>query len=412
MRPDMPVLLEPSLSTEDQVLLLVAHPCLDSQRRERLAHLLASPLDWTSLIEQADRHGMILLLHRHLQKFPNTAIPQSAVAALVDRSRQCLVWNLQLHHELIRLLGEFNRAGIPVLPLKGPVLAELLYGDEALRPTNDIDLLVRSEDGEKAELVLMSAGYREAVPRVQEADLYHYSFVKEGTKETDVLVELHWDLNKSHIARLDIREIWGFASRCFWEEREIWTMAPPHLLLYLCLHAAKDGLGSLKQLLDIALTVERFGETLPWETMADTVKTLQIKTQVYLSLFYSRNLLGVSLPEEFFSAICPRRKMGGFLAQALLTWRGEVLHSSLASLGPPVQTILVCLWEDSLPGKLRHLSRIFSPSLSFRSRWTFLPSSTSFFRWYPIWLWQVVSQATHLWMTRWRSWYRGSRKGS
>jgi len=408
MRRNMFVLPEPWLSTEDQVLLLVACPQLDCQRRERLTHLLTLPLDWQSLIERADQHGVSALLHHHLQGLSH--VPPSAWEALHDRSRQCVIWNLRLRHELKHLLAVFHRAGIPVMPLKGPVLAELLYGDEGLRPTNDLDLLVQPQDIEKAEFVLVNAGYREAVPHEQEADLYHYSFVKEGADEADIVVELHWDLNKSHIARLDIREIWLSASRGCWQGQEISTMAPEHLLLYLCLHAVKDGLGSLKHVLDIALVIERFAEALPWETMIESVRVRQIKTQVYLSLLYSCNFFGIALPEDFLARICPRRSMTWCLAQTLLAWRGGVLHSALPSLGPPLQTLLVCLWEDSLRGKLQHLYRLLFPSRGFRSRRTFLSSSTSFYRWYPAWVWHVVSQAAHLQMTNWKSWRRGARQ--
>ena len=49
--------------------------------------------------------------------------------------------------------------GIPVIPWKGPMLAELLYGDKTLRPCADIDLLVPPALAWRALQTLVRAGY-------------------------------------------------------------------------------------------------------------------------------------------------------------------------------------------------------------------------------------------------------------
>lgn len=280
------------------------------------------------------------------------------------------------------------------MPLKGPFLADLLYGDLALRPMSDIDLLVRLEDLAKGEQALLRAGYMRSLPPEHEADLYHHSYATDGGSGANVLVELHWDLAKSHTARLDVREIWASASRGTWEGQEIWTMALPDLFLYLCFHAVRKGLGPLWRVLDIALAVERFGKILPWEELVEKVRAAQIRMPVYLSLLQSRELLGASVPPGFLAAIRPARRIGWLLGQALFTWRGGVLHAHPALLEGPMMAFLMFLWEDSLRGKLRHLHRNLFPSASLRARWTSLPPSSSVFRWYPVWLWQVCSQLT------------------
>lgn len=393
MRRDMPESPAPSLSIEDQVLLCGAHPRLSWERRDRLAYLLALPLDWSRLLEQADRHGMAPLLYHHLQGMPAVGIPEVVLAALASRARESLVRNLRLHHELIRLLGEFNRASLPVMPLKGSLLADLLYGDLSLRPMADIDLLVKPEDMEKAEQVLLGAGCTR-LPASDQGAEYHVSYVTDGGGGAHILVELHLELGESHIARLDVGEVWASASRVTWDGREIWTMAPPDLLLYLCLHAVKDGLACLLPLLDIALAIERFGEILPWENLVGKVKAAHIRMPVSLSLLQSRRLLGAPLPPEFLSRIQPSRSISWLLGRALLRWRGGVLHVAPDLLVGPIMALLLFFWEDSLRGKLRHLRRNLFPSPSLRARWISTPSSSSVFRWYLAWLWQALSQFT------------------
>ena len=410
MRPGIPASLEPSLSIEDQVLLCVAHPCFSHERRGRLTHLLASPLDWRELLEQADRHRMVPFLYHHLQGGPHKGAPASALAALAHRSREHLIWNVLLNRELIRLLGEFNRGGIPVMPLKGPLLADLLYGDFSLRPMGDIDLLIRREDLAKGEQILLRAGCIRW-PAAEEGADYHNSYATEGERGARIVVDLHWDLADSHVTRLDVREIWASASRIAWEGREVWTMTLPDLLLYLCLHAVKDGLGSLRPLLDIALVVERFGGILPWKELVEKARAARIGTPVYASLLQSQVFLGAQVPLEVFSALRPSRRIGWLLAQAMFRWRGGTLHTSPDLLVGPIMAVLHLLWEDSLRGKLRHLRRHLFPSARLRARWTSFPPCTSILRWYPIRLWQACGHLTRQLAARSRSGQGGPRQG-
>jgi hypothetical protein len=176
-------------------------------------------------------------------------------------------------------------------------------------------------------------------------------------------------------------------------------MAVPDLFLYLCTHATRDGLGSLRMLLDIALMVERFGLDLPWAQLITKVKAAHIQTPVTLSLHQCQELLGAEIPPEFLTAIKPPQSFGLILGNAVFRWRGGVLHSPLALLRSPMATVLAFLWEDSLYGKLQHLRRVFFPAAGLRARWMRVPLSSSSRWWYPHWLrltgQRLLSQMAH-----------------
>ena len=176
---------------------------------------------------------MVPRLYALSQLLPEARLPAAAQATLQTKARQLLIWNLCLQQELVRLLGKFNAAGLAIMPLKGPVLADQLYGDVGLRPMGDLDLLVHVEDRAAAEQVLLQGGCRRAQPAALEADLYHQSYRLLSRTGADILIELHHDVDKSHTARLDVTRVWSGATRTTWAGREIWTMALPDLLLYL-----------------------------------------------------------------------------------------------------------------------------------------------------------------------------------
>lgn len=342
---------QPPLTPEDRLLLCAARPRLSDEGQEHLRQLLAEPLDWLRLLDQAGRHGVAPLLYRHVRNAPGATVLPAALATLAEQSRICLGRNLLLRHKLVHLLGAFNRAGIPVMPLKGPWLSDLLYDDPGLRTMGDLDLLVQPDDRARGEALLLSEGIQ--LPASLQGAEYDTSFIIRN----NVTVELHWDLTEDHFASLDLRELWASAERREWEGRTIWTMSQPDLLLYLCLHAVKDGLASLRTLLDITLVMERFGGSLPWREMAAQAGRLRIRTPVYVALCHARTLLGAPAPAEFLAAIRPPRGLAWRLSEALLAWRGGVLHARPDLLVGPVMAFLLFLWEDSSPGKFRHLRR-------------------------------------------------------
>ena len=55
-----------SLTPEDRTLLGAAHPVLPPDEQERLAHCFTQPLSWPDLLADAERHGVVALLHRHV----------------------------------------------------------------------------------------------------------------------------------------------------------------------------------------------------------------------------------------------------------------------------------------------------------------------------------------------------------
>lgn len=169
-------------------------------------------------------------------------------------------------------------------------------------------------------------------------------------------------------------------------------MTRSDLFLYLCLHAVKDGLGSVKSLVDIALMLERFGDSLAWDTLAETVRAAQVRVPITLSLLQTQALLGATVPPEFLKAIRPRRGVSWYVNDAAFRWRGGVLHTPEAFLDAPMTTLFFVLWEDSLRGKLRHIRRMLVPNATLRVRWTQLPTATSVWRWYPVWLWRVCTK--------------------
>ena len=93
------------------------------------------------------------------------SVPAAARQRLTDGLAASRARHLVMTRELTRVLRHWAAEGIDVIPLKGPVLAEAVYPDAALRPFRDLDLLVRPEDRRRADVALRGLGYEPlAVP--------------------------------------------------------------------------------------------------------------------------------------------------------------------------------------------------------------------------------------------------------
>jgi hypothetical protein len=146
------------------------------------------------------------------------------------------------------MLADFHRAGLPVIALKGPCLAERLYGDASLRTCYDLDLLVRRGDVASTEQLLTELGFS---PNGH-ADDYHQPWGRNAFN-----LELHHNVENPHAFDFDVDAAWERASRSEFHGAPVWLFAPADELLYLCLHAVRHRFERLCLILDLDLAFRR-----------------------------------------------------------------------------------------------------------------------------------------------------------
>jgi hypothetical protein len=145
-------------------------------------------------------------------------------------------------------LDAFHRGGIPVITLKGPSLAERIYGDSSLRTCYDLDLLVRSDDVDRAEKLLGDIGFS---PNGR-ADDYHRAFSRKS-----INLELHHNVENPLAFEFDIEGTWSRAIPSNFQGVPMLYMAPFDELLYLSLHAVRHRFERICLILDLTLAFRR-----------------------------------------------------------------------------------------------------------------------------------------------------------
>ena len=291
-------------SRTDEWLLYCLRVVPDEAGDGRLETLSSS--DWDVLIEESGRYGAAPLLHHRLRTFhSNIPIPANVMARLRHIYLQSAGRGMHLYHELGKVLGLLRHENIPVIVLKGVHLAELVYGNIALRPMGDVDVLVHKDDLMRVEAALLGMGYAPAECHRQIAkDNCHFVY---GLPNRELFVEVHWNfLPSMYRFKIDMDGQWERSRQAIIAGVEVSVLCPEDLLLYLCLHTSKHLFEmGLKPLYDIFETIRYYGKEIDW-------KQVQLRSEqwgeakcVYLTFRLARELLGASVPDDLMKAIKP-----------------------------------------------------------------------------------------------------------
>lgn len=287
------------MSREFELLCACSGVELSLERSGRIANCTASEINWDELLRQAEHHGVAPLLARNLRAH-GRGVPANIEQSLRSGFEANIRRNLWFASELVRILQHFDEKAIRTVPYKGPVLAESVYGDLALRRFSDLDFLVAPSDFSRAKQALGELGYEPSVSLTPAAERmvlqtgYELSFDSAAGK---YLVELQWGL-LPHFYSVDLsaNDLLQRSGRTVLGGKEVPSLSPEDLLLVLCLHAAKHLWMRLIWISDIAETLR--SQTLDYGVVFSRARELGIVRVLGVSFWLARNVLGSAIPQQ------------------------------------------------------------------------------------------------------------------
>ncbi len=266
------------LPPEDEICLLLARAELSVEARERVLALLEGGLDWPRVFERARTFEIFPLFYDALRKLGFHGVPDLIRAEWTKTFNLNAIRNELLAKELARILQLLGDAQIPVMPIKGVALGESLYGDPALRPSADIDVLVHPRRAIEAFHLLASSGYQPELTHSRFLKLVVH-FGKDCMLMTrrgslcDYTLELHFGLVWGGPLELEmLGEIWSEAVPKTFFGASAFAMSAEWEFLYLAVHATRHGGPSLKWLVDLD-RISRRG-TIDWKKVDEKAKWL------------------------------------------------------------------------------------------------------------------------------------------
>ena len=355
--------------------------------------------NWKEYLSLVDRHRTSALSWASISRVPGTTVPEFAGQELQRRSDASRMTAVEHCLLLADALKRFNRAGIPVMPLKGQILSFTLYGDVGLRETLDMDLEVPREDLGRAEDCLVSKGWHleetffSMSPRQWDSFLENEQHINFIHIRTGRMLELHW---RNQWETPDAtRARWARSVSSTWQGCSIRAMDPCDMTLYLCCHGGLHEWFRAKWLGDLA-RAHSLG-LLDWNAAWEEAQRLRETRVLMAGIYLLEQVYGLprpDLPAQAWQESSPRLIAAPF--QALINsdepldrvspakLRNRIRRSRYERLLWPAKS-----WRDSF-------SELFYGREDFRT----LPLPDGFFWAYKplrpvLWLWRWAQQKGH-----------------
>lgn len=336
-----------------------------SLRPEQLAtDTPPAAIDWEYVLHASQREGVASLIYEVCRRSGSGPAAGSSVREAFEAVYYTTAAkNAETCRQAAGILSLFTSHGIGTILLKGVFLAEYVYHNLALRPTTDLDILIRREDLSKAHGLLAGLGY--TPPRS------HRDFLENRTScsvnsllygppgATGVPVHLHWHIINSTwpieslAGKIDMEYLWtssrtidmgGAATRAF---------SACHTVIYMCHHAVNHFFDRLILACDIARALKECDGVSAPEEMMHEADRLGLGWIVSYALVAVADLLDIKIPEADMSHRVPgllRKRYRGLP----LKGRGSYITSYLAYL----------LNEEGVLRKVRYLWRTVVPPQS------------------------------------------------
>lgn len=222
-----------------------------------------APFDENTFFNLCTEHRLVMVVHKVLIRRFGIRFSANFINRFERQSLQIAHSELKLGASMLEIHRVFSAAKIRHLFLKGPVLNRILFGEEMLRYSRDLDVLIEPQNLIEADAHLREAGFHPTefsgksvlpspVRRIHRKDI---TYLKNG-----IALELHWKTD--HVETIVKPALFDWRNQisyCRFQNESLPILPDLHYCLYLCLHAARHDWSRLRWLLDIPLLMQKRG---------------------------------------------------------------------------------------------------------------------------------------------------------
>jgi len=285
---------------------------------ERRKGLVTTNFDWNRFVQLAEMHRVLPLVYLSLSKL-ELQIPPEVESKLNQASLANSQASLALTRELIRIVNIFSEQNITVMQIKGPTLAQSVYGDLALRSAGDLDIVVKAPDEKSAIAILLANTY--SIPLYPggkvgtNVHVGHYVESRrtghiEAFSVDGIMLEVHRELGISYLPfGLNNSEIWDKAKPCQIFGREMYALPPVYQLLHLIHHGSKHGWYCLSWVCDINEFIRTKGDQIDWTELFRIAGRFKMLLNTQAALTLAKRILCCELSDAVQSNINSDQKI-------------------------------------------------------------------------------------------------------
>lgn len=289
--------LSDQFSSEFSLLLALTSPMLAQKQGKEVIQKL-NECDLNELFLLAKSHRVHLLLCKTLTEKYKNLIPPPSFQQFDMQLLLSSIRNLTLFNEMYSIIELLKKSGILIIPFKGPVLAQHVYGNINLRAFGDIDILIEQKDIEQTFTILTSLGFT-LTPEIHKDCLINYlkseaclyfSRTNDGLK-----IDLQSDLtNKYALVPYSCEAIKQTTLQHTISGKAFQGLSHEDTLINLCVHSASHSWQMLEYITSTAHHITK--NQINWHEVIRRAKQLKVIRMVSLGLNLCRLLYKVEIP--------------------------------------------------------------------------------------------------------------------
>lgn len=287
------------MSPETKLLLFTcAH---FDEENERQVRSLVDSVDWRLFPDLCTKHDVCPMVYKNLSAFCRDNVPEKVLAGLRNQFFHNMIQNTYRVKELIRVLDMFPSQPPLLLPFRGPVLAERLYGDVGFRQFLDLDVWAEEKHILNILKKLIRNGYahRERLTPEQVTKhlrrAYHFPLFQEKSK---IILEIHWKIMPDiYFFKYDYNGIWQRSEQIRLNGRSVPCFSLDDEFMLNCLHAARHNWEGLKWVCDTAFFIRHIKD---WQWIFSQAEKFGYQRIINVGIYLARELLG-AVPDKILA---------------------------------------------------------------------------------------------------------------
>lgn len=294
------------LLDEHKLLLLLARFPYDKETDSEVKEAFENNLiNWDLFFNTAIEQKISMIVFHRLQKFTNL-VPKEK---FTDFKKDCVK---KLRHillntkELLRLYDEAEKYKLDIIPYKGAVFADEVYGGINLRASSDIDFWYPFNQTPTLKKLVTANEYQPVIDynTIQSffftkinCEFHFYKMFQNSGQR--VLIEPHHYLMKHFIKMNPTKEdLIKYTTTQKFLNKEIKVFSPELTILYLVLHhGATENWGFFKHSIDLAAYINRYSDELDWREVLEICEKYEIKKTFLVGVHITKYLLKIDLPD-------------------------------------------------------------------------------------------------------------------
>jgi hypothetical protein len=303
--------------SEVQLLLCLSRNQLSATAIAKARSIIQeAAINWEYVLQLADQHGVMALLHQSLTTVCPGALPASVTKQLQRNFQIQALRNLFLTGELYKILELLKDRGIPAIAFRGAALAVMLYGNTSLHKFSALDILVAEQDFDSAHKFLLMSGYQPVVES-ESSDVTQEIATLKSNNPYSLLhqngltsINLHCRLvtGDSLLMPIHFEPLWEFDRLAHRLKpmviagKTLPSLNAEDLLLHLCVYGSSHLWTHLSLICDIAELLRVYPK-LNWNWLWQQAETIGCERMLTVGLLLAHRLLEAPLPKAVLEKI-------------------------------------------------------------------------------------------------------------